>query len=409
MPNNVSLRRDAPRAARLSVWVLSGIVAMQGPALAAAGRHHVDYPAASYSINDVGAPGSAYSSFSQVIGFNNTGQFVGDAYQQVTYGNQFSYLQCIAYTGTAWVPLQGPAVTLNCYASSGISDANKAGVFTTVGQLNIPTAYQPMAFYSTVSPTSAKTKIFFDNQVSGLYLENKRGLAAGYTSYKPVGSSFSTSLPSVTSTGKSLPLFQPQCTTPLSGCAGAPYYIGWGYNIGGRFITAGGTVFLQPLFGNSAYIEYTGGNNPTALQVSIPPDGSNAAQGITGIDDNGNVTYFEYDTNLAENLTWIYNPKTQTATNLGTLAGSSCTSWTPLWINGPGRVLGTAQNCSVPSDATYWTWDSTNGMVAVSFNGTGYSSITARTINDLGEISVDLAVSGTNAHHWGYLKPPSPL
>jgi hypothetical protein len=402
--------RPATRTVAIAAAAVGAMLAAQAPAapaaqryLAPAAEHH---PAvrhtrqvATYTLTDVGAPTLPQGySFTAPIGFNNTGQFVG-----IAGTNQIS--QCLAFTGKAWVFLAPPA-TGQCYTTSGISDANAAGVFTTVGLIDPPTNGQ-IAFYSTVSPTSATMTLFPKNETSALWLDNKSGLAAGYTYYIPVGGtqcSCETAPVTANATATSLSLLQPQCTTAPTGCMYDPLNNGEGAAGVGRFINASGTILgqAQPnINGAGAYIEYKGGKSPTTLQFNLPPDGTHSVEGVYGIDDNGDVAYNEFDSTLNEDLGWVYNPKTKVATNLGTLAGFSCSGWDPLWINGPGRVLGYASGCANDVPNFWWTWDSKHGMVQVSYNLPSLY-VNAVTINDKGEISVNLGFP----QHWGYLEPP---
>jgi hypothetical protein len=279
-------------------------------------------------------------------------------------------------------------------------------VFATVGGTYVPTNTQEVAFYSVVGSTSATATTFPANSPSELWTMNASGLAAGNSYYGPA-TGFSYPYPPVTSTGTALTLLQPQCTTEVRYCMYYPYQYA-SQSGESRSINASGTIFGTAIDQNhGTYVEYAGGSHPTAVQFSLPLDEGYGPSNIRGMDDKGNVVYVEYDPPSAKYLTWTFGP-TSKARKLGVLSNNSCTQYIPLSINGPGRVLGYTQSCSFASDATYWTWDSTNGMVAIAFTHTAYSSANLYLINDLGEIAGDFTTIA-GVHHWGYLKPPSKL
>ena len=236
---------------------------------------------------------------------------------------------------------------------------------------------------------------------------NATGTAAGYTYYQPL-EGFSYSEPPVTSTGAAIDLLEPACTTAKSGCM----YDTYAYTLPSgqsRSIDAAGTVFAYALNQTSGqFIEYTGGTRPTYAQFTLPLDGGYGAGNVRGIDDKGDVVYNEFDPKTSKTLSWTYSPSTKKAHNLGALPGSSCTQYIPLYINGPGRVLGYTAGCSFASDQVYWTADSTNGIVAISFDHRAYYSAYPELINDLGQIVVDLTTT-QGKHHWGILVPPAKL
>ena len=367
-------------------------------------RAKVTAATATYALKDVGAPPSTYRLFYAPFGFNKTGQIVGEAYLAASPGS--SYQQCIAWTGQAWVNV-GTAPTLNCYATSGISDANSSGVFATVGELNVPTQNQLVAYHAVVSPKSSSLTPFPSNAPSELYAMNASGLAAGNSYYEPVGG-FDYYYAAVTSSGSSLAIVQPSCTTAKAGCIYDPYmYIGTSSET--RSLNAGGTILGNATNAtNGAWVEYTGGSKPTYVQFSIPTDSGYGAGDVRGIDDKGNVVYNEYDPGTKKTLGWVYSPSTKKARSFGTISGSSCTQYVPIYINGPGRVLGYTIGCSFASDQTYFTWDATNGLVPLTFNHSAYYTATPVLINDLGQLAIDLTTTA-GVHHWGILTPPTKL
>ena len=367
-------------------------------------RAKVTAATVAYKLKDVGAPPSTYRAFYPPYGFNKTGQIVGEAYLAASPGS--SYQQCIAWTGTAWVNV-GPAPTLNCYATSGISDANSSGVFATVGEIDVSTDNNLLAYYAVVSPKSSTLTPFFPNAPSELYAMNASGLAAGYSYYEPVGG-FDYPYAAVTSSGSSLAVLQPSCTTATSGCIYEPYvYIGTTSET--RSLNAGGTILgMATNQTNGPWVEYKGGSKPTYVQFSIPLDNNYGAGDIRGIDDSGKVVYNDFDSKSNKTLGWIYSPTTNKARSFGTISGSSCTQYVPVYINGPGRVLGYTTGCSFAADETYFTWDATNGIVPLTFDHSAYYSATPELINDLGQLAIDLTTTA-GVHHWGILTPPSKL
>ncbi len=389
-PRSVLRANNASAAARLPNAVRSRISAAA---------------TATYALKDVGAPpASGYRVFFAPVGFNKTGQIVGQAYTATDPGS--NYQQCIAYTGSDWIDLSASR-SLTCYATSGVSDADSSGAFGAVGEVDVPTNSQLVPFYAHASSKSATMTTFSSNSPAELYTMNASGLAAGYTYDTPVAG-FSYDEPVATSTGSSIGLLQATCVTAVAGCLAYTYALTLPAG-NSRSITAGGTVLAYASNATTGqFVEYTGGTKPKFVQFSLPLDNGNGAGDIVGMDDRGDVVYQEYDPKSQKTLGWTYSPSANTARNFGTLPGNSCTDYVPLYVNGPGRTLGYTTSCSFASDETYWTWDAANGMVALTFNHTSYYSATPKLINDLGQVATDLETTA-GVHHWGILTPPSKL
>jgi len=150
-----------------------------------------------------------------------------------------------------------------------------------------------------------------------------------------------------------------------------------------------------------AFVEVSG---TTVKEFTLPLASGAALATVVGVDDGANVIYQENAPGGVSSA-WRYDPSTHKSTTLPKLAGSSCTAFIPLAVNGPGAVLGVTNDCSKPADYVYWLWTSAAGTRTIATTGGAKGeTFEANWINDIGQILVELSGPGFT-DHWGTLDP----
>lgn len=349
----------------------------------------------SYTIVDYGAPNPASLVLEAPVALNDTRQIVGIA-TFASGGKQ----QCVAWTGKAFVDFGGPK-SLPCYPSTGISSANSAGVFKSVGETYFPTDEDSIAFYATVSPTAASLKLYSSNVDSALYAMNASGYAAGYSFHSPVAG-FENSHPPFVSTGGDMSRLQPACVTASSACLYQPSYAA-SYYAETRPVNLYGTVIgQQSTFVTGAYVEVNAVHPTLSHSFQLPFQGPNAPGQVIGIDDAGRVYYVGYNATSTNQLMYRYDPLANVAASLGNLRGDTC-SFDIYALNGSGEVLATASGCKNSANDGWITWDAKHGFsfLAAGIPANSYSWIRPEWLNLKGDVLVQLRTNTTI--HWGIL------
>lgn len=350
----------------------------------------------SYTIINYGAPNPTSLLLGTPVALNDTRQIVGLATFPVG-GNQ----QCVAWTGKKFIDFGGPK-SLPCYPSTGISNANKAGVFASVGETYVPTDEDSIAFYATVSPTAATVKFYSSNVNSALYAMNASGYAAGFSYYAPVGG-FETSRPPFVSSGADFGPLQPTCISASTACLYQPYYT-QSFYAETRPVNVSGTVFGQEsILVTGDYVEVNTTHPSLSHSFQLPFQGPNAPGQIIGIDDVGRVYYVSENATNTNQLIYRFDPRTNTGGSIGNIPGDVC-SFNLYSLNGNGELLAYANNCKKSQDDGWVTWDPKHGfsLLTLGIPGNSYSSITPEWINDKGDVLVELRTN-TGALDWGIL------
>ncbi len=349
-----------------------------------------------YTIIDDGAPEPTALVLGTPVTLNDTRQIVGIA-TFPSGGNQ----QCVAWTGKKFVDFGGPK-SLSCYPSTGISNANKAGVFASVGETYVPTDEDSIAFYATVSPTAATVKLYSSNVNSALYAMNATGYAAGFSYYAPVGG-FESSHPAFVSIGGDMGPLQPACVVASSACLYQPYYT-VGFYAETRPVNVSGTVFgQQSIFVMGDYVEVNTAHSTLSHSFQLPFQGPNAPGQIIGIDDVGRVYYVGENATSTNQLIYRFDPRTNTGGSIGNIAGDKC-SFNLYSLNGNGELLAHASSCTKTGNDGWVTWDPKHGfsLLTAGIPANSYESITPEWINDRGDVLVELR-NNVGALHWGIL------
>ena len=367
----------------------------------------------SYSIDDIGSPPASlyseggYSGGVGPITLNDTGQIVGQAYPT----NGYYRPTCLAWTGSAWVNF-GPSdlAEYGCYPSIGITDAAN-GSFSSVGATSYPTigGNRTVGYYAKVRASSGRMNIFVRNSPSVLTDMNAKGTADGQAYYGPFGGWYDSVSP-VTSTGPDMTILQKKCAGGGNPCMLAPAMGGTAAetlsladcdtnsSYGVRSIATSGTVFGC----SDADGYYVEAHGRKAIDFALPLANGSTLGSIVGIDDNGNVVYEQVGS--IATTSWIYELSTSQSTNLGSIAGSSCTEYIPISVNASAEVLGETGNCTKGTDYVYWTWTSASGIQTVVVGGSPDETFVAYWLNDNGQILVKLSGNSFSGH-WGILSP----
>ncbi len=374
-----------------------------------------------YTIHNVGAP--AYTGGSLPLGFNNTGQIFGFAYNVHGYTGP---IDCVIWTGTVFERLPFPVVTVStAYHNAntrcmpaGIDDANAAtGAYEIVGSVQEEYTFNPNAF-AVVAVASAfkKSSIYYPYSPSAMVGVNsaQTSLATAEFSRDTVadihGQLYFTATGAVDALSQLQAPASPNAplehyliptvanACPFGGCAinGAGEVLGYDYTTVNDYSTA--TAALYTL------------GKPASL-VHLP------IQDVLGIEQNDNTYQVAvvfpvalnnagqlvyYDTDLGSPV--LYNVASGAKTVISVLPpGCSAPSAAPISLNNLGEVLGVVSNC--PNYSGYFTWDSVHGtqFLNAEIPASAYTLFPLG-VNDRGQILVTLQTSA-GVNDWGTLDP----
>jgi hypothetical protein len=359
--------------------------------------HLTGNASAAYRIVDLGSPNNIVDG-SAPQAFNNTGQIVGYAEvptSATTYKND-----CVVWTGTRFVDMSPGAASLGC-GVVGLRDASatsKAYVIT--GTVNVPLKDSAVGFIASGTPASTALALttFQGNSFSSIVAVNAAGYGYGAAWYAPPGGFFDTIPPFVYSGGKLSPM-QPACTTARAGCLGFVSNEFAACPFGKCWMTEAGTILAADVATNDLALFTNGVVTPLPLSATNPVT-------AVAMNEARQIAYWNNDAN--GEFAAVYDVSKRTTTDLGKLAGTGCTTYTPLSINNKTAVLGQATGCANGVDRL-WLWDPVRKMRDLStlVPANDFLEISVVGINDAGWILVALYPAGGRTD-WGYLEPVTP-
>ncbi len=342
---------------------------------------------ASYTIKDFGAPPTSAYSSSSIVAFNDAGEIVGTA-------QHGKIVDCVLYTGKAFISLAtNPSVT-NC-TPLAMNDVNaKTGIASVVGYVNYAYANGDVAFQANASAKAVVSiDLYSSNVPSRLNAINDAGQAVGSIYYAPPGGF--TSLPIVFTKGSpDLTLAQPTCIRRNKTCAQSLV-----------FDTCSFASCDLDDKGNLEAVEiFTGTYNDVTFNITTGQCCSYTDEYLATsnhyISDYGDtegamidIAYFDLIVNGAD----LGQPNQNEEL-------SECFS-DPASFSNKGNIL-VVSTC-YPGHAD-WTWDPTHGFVDIAdtLPANTYTKITPLGINDKGEILAELQPH-SGPVHWGVLVPPA--
>ncbi len=356
--------------------------------------------AATYTIDDVGAPDPGKYSNSAPQGFDNNGRMVG-------YGSTATRLNCVVYNGK-FITLKMPEdiETCNVTLISARLDLGK-GKYEIVGLAGTQYSGDVSAF-SAIGGTSQQPEIkllprFQPSVLNGV---NDNGKAIGDSHYSPPNGFFFDQPPFALRGGRKAKNFRPlqasECVTLKRYCMiynSQADAVQFACGFGGCTINDNNVVLGEDDY-NSLYMIFPLGNPSGAMDLPIGP--GNGAFAASGINNAGQIAYSEF---LGIYLPFMYTVGAATPVPLGILPDSGCRAYFPLSESNAGEVLGLG--ICPPTGTAYWTWDPVNGMQNLANEvslGSAYIGFAPYGVNDNGNILV-LLVSPSGPRHWGMLVP----
>ncbi len=356
--------------------------------------------AATYSIDDVGAPDPNTYVSSAPQAFDNDGRMVG-------YGTTTTRLNCVAYNGK-FITLKMPATFNTCNVSS-LSDRKDLGPakYEIVGLAGTQYSENVSAFSSIGGPSQTpQMKLLARFQPSVLNGVNRHGKAIGDSYYNPPGGFFFQQPPFALRGGRKPENFKAlqaeQCVTVVRFCMiynSQADAVSFACGFGGCTINDKGVVLGEDDY-NSLYMTLPLGDPSAAVDLPIGP--GTGAFAAAGINNAGQIAYAQF---IGLYLPFMYTVGAAAPVPLGILPDSGCRAYFPLSENNNGDVLGLG--LCPPTGTAYWTWDSVHGMQNLADQvslGSKYKGFAPYGINDHGNILV-LLVPQSGPQHWGMLVP----
>jgi hypothetical protein len=356
--------------------------------------------AATYSIDDVGAPDPSLYTSSNPQAFDNDGRMVG-------YGTTATRLNCVVYNGKFVTPkMPADFTTCNVTSISDRTDLGK-GKYEFVGLAG--TQYgENVSVFSAIGGPSQKPEInllprFQPSVLNGV---NDSGKAIGDSHYDPPNGFFFNQPPFALKGGRKAKNFTPlqasQCVNLVRYCMiynSQADAVQFACGFGGCTINDNNVVLGEDDF-NSLYMILTLGNPAGAMDLPIGP--GTGAVSASGINNAGQIAYSQF---AGIYLPFMYTVGEAAPVPLGILPDSGCRAYFPLSENNDGEVLGLG--ICPPTGTLYWTWDPVNGMRNLADEvslGSQYRGFAPYGVNDHGNILVLLAPP-TGPIHWGMLLP----